>query len=130
MAPEVVDSTLHTLAEIPADRSRALKFGVSGHLILLLALCVVEAMIFFWIVLTRVTANFPIGFDQLSYVAYTYDLIARAMSGGWIILIDEFLHPNQSNGLGLTVQGALLGLLFGSNRAALLSLNLMYFLAC
>jgi hypothetical protein len=119
----------HTMADIRAARPRAHRFHVSGHLVLLLALCVVEAIVFFWIVLNRVTANFPIGFDQLSYFAYTYDLIARAMSCGWIVLIDEFLQPRQSNGVGLTVQGALLGLLFGSNRTALLSLNLIYFLA-
>src|SRR6516165_11023800 len=119
----------HTMADIRAARPRAHRFHVSGHLVLLLALCVVEAIIFFWIVLNRVTANFPIGFDQLSYFAYTYDLIAQTMSGGWIVLIDEFLHPRQSNGISFTVQGALLGLLFGSNRAVLLSLNLAYFLA-
>src|SRR5262245_7472415 len=129
MAREVVDSSLHTMAEIPAARPHALKFAVSGHLILLLALCMVEAIIFFWTVLNRVTANFPVGVDQLSYFAYTYDLIARAMSGGWIVLIDEFLQPRQANGLSFTVQSALLGLLFGSNRTALLSLNLIYFVA-
>src|SRR6516164_11316252 len=110
------------MADIRAARPRAQRLPVNWHLALLLALCVVEAIVFFWTVLNRVTANFPIGFDQLSYFAYTYDLIARAMSCGWIVLIDEFLQPRQSNGVGLTVQGALLGLLFGSNRTALLSL--------
>ena len=66
----------------------------------------------------------PFRFDQLSYFAYTYDLIARAMSGAWIVLVNEFLQPRQSNGVGLTVQGALLGLLFGPNRAALVSFEL------
>jgi len=117
------------MADIRAARPRAQRLPVNWHLALLLALCVVEAIIFFWIVLNRVTANFPIGFDQLSYFAYTYDLIARTMSGGWMVLIDEFLQPRQANGISFTVQGALLGLLFGSNRAVLLSLNLAYFLA-
>jgi len=129
MVAEVVDGGQHSMAELHAARPRAQRFPLSGHLVLLLALCGVEAMIFFWTVFNRVTVNFPIGFDPLSYFAYTYDLIARTMSGGWIVLIDEFLHPHQSNGLSFTVQGALLGLLFGSNRAVLLSLNLLYFLA-
>jgi hypothetical protein len=129
MVGEVVDGGLHTMPELHAARPRAQGFPLSGHLVLLLALCVVEATIFFWTVLNRVTVNFPIGFDPLSYCAYTYDLIARTMSGGWTVLVDEFLHPRQSNGLSFTVQGTLLGLLFGSNRAVLLSLNLIYFLA-
>src|SRR6516225_5076082 len=129
MVAEVVDGGQHSRAELHAARPRAQRFPLSGHLVLLLALCGVEAMIFFWTVFNRVTVNFPIGFYALSYFAYTYDLIARTMSGGWIVLIDEFLHPHQSNGLSFTVQGALLGLLFGSNRAVLLSLNLLYFLA-
>ena len=67
MVPEVVDGSLHTMAELHAARPRAQRFPASLHLALLLALCVVEAIVFFWIVLNRVTANFPIGFDQLSY---------------------------------------------------------------
>jgi hypothetical protein len=129
MVGKVADGGLHSTAELHAARPRAQRFPVSGHLVLLLALCVIEAIVFFWIVLSRVTANFPVGSDQLSYFTYTYDLIARATSGGWAVLVDEFLHPRQANGLSFTVQSALLGLLFGSNRAALMTLNLIYFLA-
>jgi hypothetical protein len=113
---EVADASQHSMAELHAARPGAQRFPLSGHLVLLLVLCLVEAIIFFWTVLNRVTANFPIGFDPLSYFAYTYDLIARTTSGGWIVIIDEFVHPRQSNGLSFTVQGTLLGLLFGSNR--------------
>src|SRR5690348_13650516 len=106
MVGEVVDGGLHSIAQLRAARPHAQRFPLSGHLILLLALCAVEATIFFWTALNRVTANFPIGFDPMSYCAYTYDLIARTMSGGWTVLIDEFLHPRQSNGISFTVQGA------------------------
>src|SRR5262245_52043700 len=105
MVGEMVDGGLHSMAELHAARTRPHRFPFIVHLLLLLGLFVVEAIIFFWTVRTRVTANFPIGFDPLSYFAYTYDLIARTTSGGWIVIIDEFLHPRQSNGISFTVQG-------------------------
>jgi hypothetical protein len=129
MVGEGVDGGLHSMAELHAARPRAQRFPFSGHLLLLLGLFVVEAIIFFWTVRTRVTANFPIGFDPLSYCAYTYDLIARTMSGGWTVVLDEFINPRQANGISFPVQAALLGLLFGANRTVLLSLNLIYLLA-
>ena len=63
------------------------RFGPQDpHPALLIAWCGVETAVFFWTVHYRIAPDFPTGFDQMSYYAYAYDLVARTWSEGRKVL--------------------------------------------
>jgi hypothetical protein len=93
--------------------------------LLLGSVLVLEAFIFYRSVIHDVTPFYPINFDQLSYYIEAYRIIDK----GWLAVIEEIGHGTQPAGVSLTVQGAILGLLFGANRTVLISINLIYFFA-
>src|SRR5262249_38696086 len=103
----------------PADR----------HVPLLLALFCFEAVLFFWQVSREITPFYPRNFDQLSYYLNTYDLIEHFRTWGWSAFATEFLQPSHATGVTFVIQGALISLVGGANRTALISINLLYFLA-
>ena len=100
-----------------------------GHVPLLLALFCFEAVLFFWQVSGEIAPFYPGNFDQLSYYLNTYDLVEHFRTRGWSAFVTEFLEPSHPTGVTFVIQGALLSLVGGANRTALISINLLYFLA-
>src|SRR5262249_10237752 len=96
------------------------------HIFGMVLLLVGETIGFFWIVRTRIVEFFPPAFDQVSYYLEAYELIERVRAQGWWLLLKEYTDPRHFNGI-FSVQGAVIGLLFGPSRAAILSINLIYF---
>src|ERR1700738_4196875 len=99
------------------------------HTVLLIALFAVEAMIFYAHVARDIAPFYPSNFDQLSYYLATYDLISAFHARGLNVLVEELLQPNSATGTTFVLQGALLSLIGGENRTAILSINLVYILA-
>ena len=99
------------------------------HIVLLIALFAVEAMIFYVHVARDIAPFYPSNFDQLSYYLATYDLISAFHARGPSVLVEELLQPNSATGTTFVLQGALLSLIGGENRTAILSINLVYLLA-
>src|SRR5229473_645078 len=99
------------------------------HTVLLIVLFAVEAMIFYVHVTRDIVPFYPSNFDQLSYYLATYDLISAFHTRGLSVLVEELLQPSSATGTTFVLQGALLSLIGGANRTALLSLNLLYLLA-
>src|ERR1700688_4612864 len=99
------------------------------HTVLLIALFAVEAMIFYAHVARDIAPFYPANFDQLSYYLATYDLISAFHARGPSVLVEELLQPNTATGTTFVLQGALLSLIGGANRTAILSVNLVYLLA-
>jgi hypothetical protein len=95
----------------------------------LLALFAVEALVFYNQVARNIAPFYPSNFDQLSYYLATYDLIDDFQTRGFRAFVGEFLQPSSATGTTFVLQGALLSLVGGANRTALLSLNLLYLLA-
>ena len=102
--------------------------GADWHPIGILLLLAVETAVFYWTVTTGYSPYYPANYDQLSYFGETYVLLVRAHREGWWTIFGEYVHPIHANGIGFTVQGALLGLLSPS-RTAIISINLIYFAA-
>jgi hypothetical protein len=99
------------------------------HTVLLIVLFAAEAMIFYVHVARDIAPFYPSNFDQLSYYLATYDLIGAFHARGLRPLVEELLQPNSATGTTLVLQGALLSLIGGANRTAILSVNLVYLLA-
>src|SRR5882724_4527179 len=99
------------------------------HTVLLIALFAVEAMIFYVHVARDIAPFYPSNFDQLSYYIATYDLISAFHARGPSVLVEELLQPNSATGTTFVLQGALLSLIGGENRTAILTVNLVYLLA-
>ncbi|MEH2483529.1 hypothetical protein V1282_006886 [Nitrobacteraceae bacterium AZCC 2146] len=99
------------------------------QLALLIALFVAEAIVFYAHVARDVAPFYPPRFDQLSYYLSTYDLLSSFHAKGFSAFIDEMLQPGNPTGTTFVLQGALLSLIGGENRTAILSVNLLYFLA-
>src|SRR3984893_10973608 len=99
------------------------------HTVLLIALFAVEAMIFYAHVARDIAPFYPSKFDQLSYYLATYDLIGAFHARGLSVLVEELLQANSATGTTFVLQGALLSLIGGENRTAILSVNLAYLLA-
>src|SRR6267142_3429289 len=99
------------------------------HIVLLIVLFAVEAMIFYAHVARDIAPFYPSNFDQLSYYLATYDLIGAFHARGPSVLVEELLQPNSATGTTFVLQGALLSLIGGENRTAVLSINLVYLLA-
>lgn len=93
--------------------------------VLLLVLFGVEAALFYWTIAHNVAPYYPINNDQISYYLYTYRLI----NDGWLAVLHEFTNGVHATGMGFTAAGAALGLVFGPNRTAIVSFNLICLLA-
>src|SRR5260370_5046957 len=99
------------------------------HTVLLIVLFAVEAVIFYVHVARDIAPFYPSNFDQLSYYLATYDLISAFHARGLSVLVEELLQPSSATGTTFVLQGALLSLIGGENRTAILSINLVYLLA-
>src|SRR3977135_163682 len=99
------------------------------HTALLIALFAVEAMIFYVHVARDIAPFYPSNFDQLSYYLATYDLTSAFHARGPSVFVGELLQPTSATGTTFVLQGALLSLVGGENRTAILSINLVYLLA-
>src|SRR5258707_1572776 len=99
------------------------------HTVLLIVLFAAEAMIFYVHVARDIAPFYPSNFDQLSYYIATYDLISAFHARGLSVLVEELLQPNSATGTTFVLQGALLSLIGGESRTAILSINLVYLLA-
>src|SRR6266478_8519045 len=99
------------------------------HTVLLITLFAVEASIFYAHVARDIAPFYPSNFDQLYYYLATYDLIGAFHARGPIVLVEELLQLSSATGTTFVLQGALLSLIGGENRTAILSINLVYLLA-
>jgi hypothetical protein len=88
----------------------------------------VEVAIFYAHVQIRIAPYYPQVFDQLNYIGATQDILRDFQSRGLAALAQPFLSPPPT-GITYPVQGALAAVVFGSGRASLLAVNLIYFLA-
>src|ERR1700686_29650 len=124
----LVNSTQITgLSEIITPETLGSKRRI--HTVLIIALFAGEAMIFYVHVARDIAPFYPANFDQLSYYLATYDLISAFHARGPSVIVDELLQPNSATGTTFVLQGALLSLIGGANRTAILSVNLLYMLA-
>lgn len=102
----------------PVDRPFAwLAFGLA-----------LEAIIFYVHVHLQVAPYYPQVFDQLTYMSATTQLLDNFSRHGLAALIQPFLSP-MATGITYPLQGALAQLVLGPSRGALLTVNLIYFLA-
>src|SRR6266446_9836996 len=99
------------------------------HTVLLIVFFAIEAVIFYAHVVRDIAPFYPSNYDQLSYYIATYDLIGAFHARGPSALVEELLQPNSATGTTFVLQGALLSLIGGENRTAILSVNLVYLLA-
>jgi hypothetical protein len=99
------------------------------HLVLLIALFVAEAIVFYEHIARDVAPFYPPNFDQLWYYLSTYDLLDAFHAKGSRAFVGELLQPGNPTGTTFVLQGALLSLIGGANRTTFLSVNLLYFLS-
>lgn len=102
---------------------------IDPHLAGLLLLFVIEALVFYSQLADRIIPFYPVAFDQLGYFLETYRLLDAFHSQGWKALFAPMFQPNSATTLTFMSQGALLALIGGPNRTAIISLNLIYFFA-
>jgi hypothetical protein len=88
----------------------------------------VEVAILYAHVRIQIIPYYPQVFDQLNYIGATQDILRDFHSRGLAALAQPFLSPPPT-GITYPVQGALAALVFGSSRASLLAVNLIYFLS-
>jgi hypothetical protein len=103
--------------------------GIRRGGFLLLIAFVIDAAIFYRTMIVEFAPYFPRYFDQTSYYLDTYLLITRAQTDGWYVFLQDLISPRSATGNGFTLQGAVLGFIFGSSRTVIISLNLVYFFA-
>src|SRR6266478_5959397 len=127
MTALVSSSQITELSDIITPENLGAKRRI--HTVLLIVLFAVEAMIFYVHVARDVAPFYPSNFDQLSYYLATFDLIGAFHARGLSALVEELLQPNSATGTTFVLQGALLSLIGGENRTAILSVNLIYLLA-
>jgi len=127
MTALVSSSQITELSDIITPENLGAKRRI--HTVLLIVLFAIEAMIFYVHVAHDIAPFYPSNFDQLSYYIATYDLISAFHARGLSVLIEELLQPNSATGTTFVLQGALLSLIGGENRTAILSVNLVYLLA-
>ncbi len=89
---------------------------------------VLEAIIFYIHVYLQVAPHYPQVYDQLTYMWATIQVLDNLSQHGLTALIQPFLSP-MPTGITYPLQGALAQLVLGPSRAALLTVNLIYFLA-
>jgi hypothetical protein len=99
------------------------------HILWLVVVFAIEAAVFYWAMVNQYAPYFPRSFDQTSYYLDTYELIDRVQATGWQAFLEELLQTRHATGLVFTVYGALLGVIIGPWRTAIISLNLVHFLA-
>ncbi len=75
----------------------------------------------------EVTWAYPSGFDQCSYLTYSYDDYEQIRSAGLIQGVKNSLRRPVPNGLMLPLQANLLFFLLGPSRLSALTLNFAYF---
>src|SRR5712672_3544549 len=127
MTALVSSSQITELSDIITHENLGAKRRI--HTVLLIALFSVETMIFYAHVARDIAPFYPANSDQLSYYLATYDLISGLHARGLNVLVEELLQPNSATGTTFVLQGALLSLIGGENRTAILSVNLVYLLA-
>jgi hypothetical protein len=93
-----------------------------------IAALALEVAIFYLHVQIRVAPNYPQVYDQLTYINATHDIVRDFHARGLAALAQPFLSPAPT-GITYPIQGAAAVLAFGASRAALLTVNLAYFLA-
>jgi MFS family permease len=89
---------------------------------------VLEAVIFYVHVQLQVAPYYPQVYDQLTYMWVTTEILDNLSRHGFDALIQPFRQP-MPTGITYPLQGALAQLVLGPGRAALLTVNLLYFLA-
>jgi hypothetical protein len=87
-----------------------------------------EVVDFYVHVQIRVAPNYPQVFDQLTYIGMTQDIVRDFHVRGLAAFVQPLLSPAPT-GVTYPIQGALAILALGASRAALLTVNLAYFLA-
>jgi hypothetical protein len=92
------------------------------------AMLILEVVVFYAHVQIRIAPNYPQVFDQLNYIRVTQDIVRDFHARGIAALAQPFLLPAPT-GITYPLQGAVAILVFGASRAALLTVNLAYFLA-
>jgi hypothetical protein len=127
MTALVSSSQITELSDITTPENLGAKRRI--HTVLLIVVFAAEAMIFYVHVARNIAPFYPSNFDQLSYYIATYDLISTFHARGLSVLVDELLQPSSATGTTFVLQGALLSLIGGENRTAILSINLVYLLA-
>jgi hypothetical protein len=127
MTALVSSSQIAELSDIITPENLGAKRRI--HTVLLIVLFAVEAVIFYVHVARDIAPFYPSNFDQLSYYIATYDLISAFHARGLSVLVEELLQPSSATGTTFVLQGALLSLIGGENRTAILSINLVYLLA-
>ena len=107
-------------------------FSISGPVdrpfLWLASALLLEAIIFYVHVNLQIAPHYPQAFDQLSYMGATTQFLDDLSEHGLAALIQPFLSP-MPHGITYPLQGALAQLVLGPSRAALLTVNLIYFLA-
>jgi hypothetical protein len=89
---------------------------------------VLEAVVFYVHVQLQVAPYYPQVYDQLTYMWVTTEILDNLSRHGLVALIQPF-HQPMPTGITYPLQGALAQLVLGPSRAALLTVNLVYFLA-
>jgi hypothetical protein len=89
---------------------------------------VLEAVVFYVHVQLQVAPYYPQVYDQLTYMWATTEILDNLSRHGLEALIQPFRSP-MPTGITYPLQGALAQLVLGPGRAALLTVNLLYFLA-
>jgi hypothetical protein len=102
-------------------------WAVRASRFLLFIVFSIEAVIFYRTMILELAPNFPRNFDQTSYYLDAYLLITKAQKEGWHIFLQDLIYPRSATGNGFTLQGAVLGFIFGPSRTVIISLNLIYF---
>jgi hypothetical protein len=95
----------------------------------LAVLFAIEALVFYWQLAEQITPYYPRGFDQLTYFIETFRILNRYFTEGWLAFARYIMEGGLATGATFSLQGALAALIGGPNRTAMVSLNLLYFLA-
>jgi hypothetical protein len=102
---------------------------INPHAAGMVLLFVLEGLVFYSQLANRIVPFHPTYFDQTGYYLETYHLLDAFQTQGWKALIGPILRPDSSTGITFPVQGALLAMIGGPNRIAIVTLNLVYFFA-
>src|SRR5437899_2733689 len=94
----------------------------------LAVLFAIEASVFYWQLAEQITPYYPRGFDQLTYFIETFRILNRYFTEGWSAFARYIMEGGLATGATFSLQGALTALIGGSNRTAIVSLNLLYFI--
>jgi hypothetical protein len=93
----------------------------------IILLFVIEYGMFRQYALREVVWSYPIGYDQTSYISFSYEIYEKILSEGLRSGIEHGLRNGRANGLLLEVQASLLYLVLGPSRLSALTLNFIYF---